>query len=182
MFHKMIKHQWPGYLSNLVPYLVSTTNPCHRRRPYERVIPAHKTELYSNSFIPSITQLWNTLPQTIQTNPSISLLTKYLSTNDTLVPIYYYFGFRKEQDNHCRLRLAISYLNYDLVRRHLLGDTVCSCGYTAQTSEHSLLHCPLYNSIWNKPIEIDENERNINTLLFGKDQLHLETNKILLLL
>ena len=74
MFHKMINHQCPRYLSNIVPPLVSTTNPYHRRRPHERVIPAHKTELYANSFIPSTTQLWNTLPQTIQTNPSISLL------------------------------------------------------------------------------------------------------------
>ena len=47
MFHKMINHQCPGYLSNLVPPLVSTTNPYHRRRPHERVIPAHKTELYA---------------------------------------------------------------------------------------------------------------------------------------
>ena len=76
MFHKMINHQCPGYLSHLVPPLVSTTNPYHRRRSHERVIPAHKTELYANSFIPSTTQLWNTLPQNIQTNPSISLLKK----------------------------------------------------------------------------------------------------------
>ena len=33
-------------------------------------------------------------------------------------------------------------------------------------------------SIGNKTInKLDENERNINTLLFGNDQLHLETNK-----
>ena len=70
MFHKVINHQCPGYLSNLVPPLVSTTNPYHRRRPHERVIPAHKTELYADSLIPSTTQLCNTLPQTIQTNPS----------------------------------------------------------------------------------------------------------------
>ena len=178
MFHKMINHQCPGYLSNLVPPLVSTTNPYHRRRPHERVIPAHKTELSANSFIPSTTQLWNTLPQTIQTNPSISLLKKYLSTNDTMIPVYYYFGTRKEQVKHCRLRLAISDLNYDLFRRHLLEDPMCSCGYTAETSKHFLLHCPLYNSIRNKTInKLDENERNINTLLFGNDQLHLETNK-----
>ena len=32
-------------------------------------------------------------------------------------------------------------------------------------------------SIGNKTInKLDENERNINTLLFGNDQLHLETN------
>ena len=35
MFHKMINYQCPGYLSNLVPPLVSTTNPYHRRRPHE---------------------------------------------------------------------------------------------------------------------------------------------------
>ena len=114
MFQKMINHQCPGYLSNLVPPLVSATNPYLRRRPHERVIPAHKTELYANSFIPSTTQLWKTLPQTIQANHSISLLKKYLSTNDTIVPIYYYFGSRKEQVKHCRLRLAVSNLNYDL--------------------------------------------------------------------
>ena len=103
---------------------------------------------------------------------------KYLSTNDTMIPIYYYFGTRKEQVKHCRLRLAISDLNYDLFRRHLLEDPMCSCGYTAETSEHFLLHCPLYNSIRNKTInKLDENKRNINTLLFGNDQLHLETNK-----
>ena len=76
MFHKMHNYHCPGYLSNLVPPLFSATNPYHRRRPYERVISAHKTELYAHSFIPSTTQLWNTLPQTIQANPSISLLKK----------------------------------------------------------------------------------------------------------
>ena len=92
-----------------------------------------------------------------------------------MIPIYYYFDNRKEQVKRCRLRLAISDLNYDLFRRHLLQDPMCSCGYT---SEHFLLHCPLYNSIRNKTVnKLDENERNINTLLFGNDQLHLETNK-----
>ena len=69
----------------------------------------------------------------------------------------------KEQVNHCRLRL--------------LDDPVCSCGYTAETYEDFLLHCPLYNSIRNKTFnKIDESERNINTLLFGSNQLHLEKN------
>ena len=154
----------------IVSYLLNTL--------HERVISAHKTVLYANSFIPSTTQLWNTLPQTIQTNPSISLLKTFLPTSDTMVPIYYYFGSRKEQVKHCRLRLVISDLNYDLFRRHLLEDPICSCGHTAETSEHFLLHCPLYDSIRNKTInKLDENERNISTLLFGNDQLHLETNK-----
>ena len=89
-----------------------------------------------------------------------------------------HFDSRKEKVKHCRLRLPISDLNYDLFRRHLLEDPICSWGYTAETSEHFLLHCPLYNSIKNKTInKLDVNEININTLLFGNDQLHLETNK-----
>jgi len=97
-----------------------------------------------------------------------------------MVPIYYYFGSRKEQVKHCRLRLAISDLNYDFFRRHLLEDPICSWGYTAETSEHFLLHCTLSNSIRNKTInKLDEKEININTPLFGNDQLHLETNKII---
>ena len=63
----------------------------------EQVIRVYKTKLYTDSFIPSATQLWNTLPETIQVNPSVSLLRKHLSLNDTLVPVYYYFGSRKEQ-------------------------------------------------------------------------------------
>ena len=74
MFHKMINYQCPGYLSNLVPPLVSVTNPYHRRRPYEGVSSAHKREQYADSFILPTIQLWNTLSQTIQANSSISLL------------------------------------------------------------------------------------------------------------
>ena len=112
----------------------------------------------------------------MQVNPLISLLEKKRHVNE--YPRYYYFGFRKEQVNHRTLQLVISNLNYDSFRRHLSDDPVCSCGYTAETSEHFLLHCPLYNSIRNKTInKLDENERNINTLLFGNDQLHFETTK-----
>ena len=85
-----------------------------------------------------------------------------MSTNDTIVPIYYYFGSRKEQVKHCRLRLAISNLNYDLFRRQLLEDPLCLCGYTAEISEYFLLRCPLDNSTRNKTIrKLDENERNM---------------------
>ena len=63
------------------------------------------------------------------------------------------FWLKKGTSKHCRLRPAISNLNYDLFRRHLLEDHVCSCGYTAETLEHFLLHCSLYDSIRNKTIK-----------------------------
>ena len=66
-----------------------------------------------------------------------------------------------KQVNHCRLRLVISNINYDLFRRHLLDDPVCSCGYTAETFEHFLLR------IRNKTInKIDENEKTTTPIHF----------------
>ena len=44
-FHKMRNSTCPDYLSDLLPLLVSTTNPYHRRRPYERIVPSFRTEL-----------------------------------------------------------------------------------------------------------------------------------------
>ena len=75
------------------------------------------------------------------------------------MPIYYYFGCRKEQVNHCRLGLAISSLNYDLLRRHLLDcDPVCSL--MRIYSRNILLPCPLYDSIRNSSInKISEKEK-----------------------
>ena len=111
----MINYQCPGHLSNLVPPLVSITDPCHCRRPHGRVIPANKTELYANSFISVNYPAVEYINSNYTTHKILQLacLKIYLSTNDTMVPIYYYFGSRKEQVKHCRLRLAISDLNYD---------------------------------------------------------------------
>ena len=74
----------------------------------------------------------------------------YSSTNDTIVSIYYYFGSKKEQIKHCRLRLAITNLNYDLFRRQSLEDHVCSCGYTAEHQSISYYVVPFKNSNRNK--------------------------------
>ena len=107
-FHKIINNACPDYLSDLFPPLAPGTNPYHRRRPYERIIPPLQTELYRNSFFPSITHLWNNLPVNIQENSSVSELKRYLTINNNNVPSYHYLGKRTEQIIHCRLRLEMS--------------------------------------------------------------------------
>ena len=74
----------------------------------------------------------------------------YLWTNDTIVPIYYYFDSKKELIKHCRLRLAINSLNYDLFRRQLLEEHVYSCGYTAEHQSISYIVVHFKNSNRNK--------------------------------
>ena len=137
----------PDFLSDLLPPLVSTRSPHYRRRPLERVISLHKTDSYPNSFIPSATTLWNSIPENNKQSTSISELRRYLSFSDTTVPSYYYEGKRKEYIAHCRLRLEMSKLNYDLKTRHLTADTACTCGHPCETAEHYLLYCPKYTDI-----------------------------------
>ena len=92
------------------------------------------------------------------------------------VPAYYYFGERSAQVIHCRLRLEMSNLNNDLVNRHLSADPKCSCGYSKETAEHYLLHCPNYSNIIARTIlTLPSSQTNINirTLL----DLRLPENK-----
>ena len=89
-------------------------------------------------------------------------------------------ALERNKVNRCRLRLAMSNLNYDLFRRHLLDEPVCSCRYAVETAEHFLPHCPLYNSIRNKTInKIDANKTKQNKKQNKKATKHfcLETTR-----
>ena len=178
MFHKMILGLCPQYISDLLPPLVAHINPYHRRRPLERDVTTCKTELYRNSFIPSTTAEWNSLPISVQQSTSLSVFKRSLSLSDSKVPAYYYFGERNAQVIHCRLRLEMSNLNNDLVNRHLSTDPKCSCGYSRETAEHYLLHCPNYINIRARTIlTLPSNQTNIRTLLYGNLDLRLPENK-----
>ena len=188
MFHKMILGLCPQYISDLLPPLVAHINPYHRRRPLERDVTTRKTELYRNSFIPSTTAEWNSLPISVQQSTSLSVFKRSLSLSDSKVPAYYYFGERNAQVIHCRLRLEMSNLNNDLVNRHLSTDPKCSCGYSRERAEHYLLHCPNYehyllhcpnylNIRAGTILTLHSNQSNIRTLLYGNLDLRLPENK-----
>ena len=182
-FHKMINNTCPDYLSDLLPPLVSTTSPYHRRRPYERIIPSYRTELYRNSFFPSTTLLWNNLPVNIQESSSLSEFKRYLINNDTKVPSYYYSGQRMEQIIHCRLRLQMSDLNFDLFNRHLTESQSCACGHPFETAEHFLLLCPNYHDIQRDTLmRTEDNYLEIQILLFGNRSLGTHQNEFIFFL
>ena len=176
----MINNTCPDYLSDLLPPLVSTTNPYHRRRPYERIIPSVRTELYRNSFFPSTTLLWNNLPINIQESSSLSEFKCYLTNNDTKVSSYYYSGKRMEQIIHCRLRLQMSQLNFDLFNRHLTENQSCACGHPFETAEHYLLLCPNYHDIRRDTLmQIEDSYLDIQMLLFDNQSLGSHQNEFI---
>ena len=175
MFHKMILGLCPQYISDLLPPLVAHINPYHRRRPLEKDVTTCKTELYRNSFIPSTTAEWNSLPISIQQSTSLSVFKRSLTLSDSKVPAYYYFGERNAQVIYCRLRLEMSNLNNDLVNRHWPKIFLC---YSRETAEHYLLHCPNYlNTHARTILTLPSNQTNIRTLLYGNLDLRLPENK-----
>jgi hypothetical protein len=181
MFYKKISLGfYPDYLTNLLPPLVSSYNPYHRRRPLERQTPLCKTELYRNSFFPSTTKLYNELPLLLQQSTSLGELKRFLKSSDSNVPPYYYYGNRTDQIIHCRLRLKMSDLNNDLFNRHLIEHHSCSCGNPCETAEHYLLQCNNYLDIRNRTIHrLPENFINISTLLFGNSILQKDDNFVI---
>ena len=177
MYFKIVNGYSPAYLANSLPPLITDVNPYHRRRPHDRLAPQYDSAVYNNSFFPSTTRIWNTLPQHIQETTSISLFKKYLNRNDAAVPVYYYYGMRKYQAIHCRLRHNMSNLNQDLFSRHLTESPACACGNSRESAQHYLLTCSLYTDARATTIlTLEPNTRSPHTLLFGNENLTLETN------
>ena len=145
LYFKYINNLLPEHISIKFPKLVSETNPYHRRRPLERNNFFCHTELYKRSFFPCTTELWNELPDDIKSLTSISAFKRFFSNNDYVVPPYFYIGDRLEQIIHCKLRLKMSDLKFDLYNRHLSDSFNCQCNAEREDAKHYLLHCPLYN-------------------------------------
>ena len=177
-YFRIVNGLCPDYLQNLLPPLVSTHNPYHRRKPLERVIPRFHTETYRNSFILSSTTLWNDLPPHVQEIQSLSQFKRYLRSPDEIPPPYFYLGNRQAQILHCRLRLGMSNLQDDLFKRHLSLITTCSCNYSFETADHLLLHCKNFHHQRNNTIfKLPVNLRTIENLLNGNRNLSLQINE-----
>ena len=66
---------------------------------------------------------------------------------DSKVPAYYYIDERSAQIIHYRLRLQMINLSDDMFKRYLCTNSKCLFGYSVETTEHYLLHCPNYKKI-----------------------------------
>ena len=176
-YFKALNGFTPRYFSNYIPPLVSSVNPYHMRNPLERVVPIFKKTLYEHSFFVSTTYLWNELPDNYKLTDSISSFKRLLRKDDIIVPLFY-FGFNREAEIiHCKLRLEISDLKGDLVKRHLAENPACQCGYQCENSEHYLFHCPLFNDARSASInKINNVNYTLNCLLFGNQNLPIVEN------
>ena len=78
------------------------------------------TQLYYNSFLPSVVRDWNELPHSTRNAPSISTFKRSLNSTLICVPLFYLDGKRIGQIYHSRLRMDCSSLNHHLFSKNTL--------------------------------------------------------------
>ena len=118
-----------------------------------------------NSFVPSTIRLWNNLPLLVRNSTSLNEFKKNISGQCIKPPEYFYFGDRRAQIYHARLRLEYSSLRSHLYHKNLVESSLCSCG-EFETTKHYLTECPNYHQLRNQ-ILVEVLHLPIKTLLCG---------------
>ena len=133
----------PSYLSSLIPQQVDAISQYHLRNSNDLQTIRAKTRLYYNSFLPSILRQWNNLfIETRQLN-SLNSFKCFLKEDKCTVPKYYFYGVRKAQILHTRLRMGCSSLNLDLFMKNITDTPMCQFG-SIENSQHFFFQCSFY--------------------------------------
>lgn len=133
----------------------------------------HNVLLKLISFINN--KLWNNLSSATKQNPSLSNLKRILQTKNT-IPKYYYFGHRRVQILHTRLRLKCSTLKHHLSCRNIVKNLLCTCR-KPETNEHYLLECPLITNARRLHLNTLLFHTDVNILLYGDTNLSSANNE-----
>ena len=161
-------------MQSIIPITFSEIRP-ETRNPNNFYPISTRTETFKNSFIPSIIRYWNSLDISDRSLTFVNSLMKGPKS-----PLYYY-GTRENNIKHAQLRMKCSKLNYHLFSLHVADSPSCPCGHDFEDSNHFLLKCPMYHQdrlrMFVSISLICNIEINCNVLLYGSDNLDLQTNQ-----
>lgn len=177
IFYKMHNHLCPSYLYDCLPPLVSNLSQYELRNQDNYNIPRTRLRVSTNSFIPSTASDWNNLDASVRNSPTIVSFKNRIRNMSVKSPGYYHEGIRKLSIIHARLRHQCSQLHADLYRINVIDNPKCRCNAPLEDVIHYLLECPLYlNERVRLFSSINENDQNIEVLLFGNDDYDDKTN------
>ena len=177
LMYKMSNNSTPEYMSSLVPRLVNETTR-YSLRNANNIRPVQtRTQLYSNSFLPSVITEWNKLSEDVRASPSLSSFKSSISSKNK-VPAYYFSGHRKGQILHTRLRTNCSGLKLCLFQKNIVDSPLCTCG-EVESTDHFMLRCRNYQLLRNELLDTIRSMCTVSTeiLLFGNPNLS-ETDNI----
>ena len=145
-FYKMTHNLTPSYLSELVPQSVSAQSQYNLRNTQNLQVPFSRTNLYFNSFLPSVIRDWNELSPDTRNAPSLTSFKRLLNIDKSSIPEHFFSGDRKAQVLHARLRTHCSSLNQHLFSKSIVDSPLCRCG-NVESSHHFFFMCPFYKDI-----------------------------------
>ena len=125
--HKMVYGTAPLYLQELVPPTVGELNPYSRRFANNLSDVSCRTELYHKTFLLSTVEDWNALPLDIRRIDNYNTFKFRISRKPSKTNCNYYFGERKENILHARLRMECSALKVHLYKIHVVDSAICHC-------------------------------------------------------
>ena len=180
LIYKIINGLASDYLSSLLPEPVAQNVSYELRNRTDIRLPKFRTDLYSRSFLPSALRDWNSLPANVRESPSLAAFKCHLNRNRPTSSKLYYYGDRRLQVLHTRLRTENSSLNHHLFSKNLIDSPLCRCG-SIETTEHFLLQCTRYTHIRQLLIASVSAITTpcLHTLLYGDDSLDYNVNSII---
>ena len=177
LFYKMKNNLCPPYLASLVPNNVGDASRYNLRNvQHSQTVHAY-TQLYFNSFLPSVIREWNALSQTTRELSSMECFANQLNS-DIIPPQKLYFqGNRLAQIYHARLRTGCSTLRLHLYSKNIIESPLCNCG-EIEDSFHFFFECNQYNLIRRDMLTCISTicNPNLNILLHGSNGLSEEQN------
>ena len=127
MFYRMQNGLCPDYLSSVVPPTIGNTTNYPLRNSADLLTVHASSQLYYNSFLPSVIREWNELPEDVRNLPSIATFKRKLISDIVKIPPFYLDGVRLGQIYHARLKTSCSSLNQQLFSKNILDSPLCVC-------------------------------------------------------
>ena len=168
----------PSYLSSLIPSRVGDVTAYSLRNSANLRNIQCKTQLFSNSFLPSTISSWNSLPVDTRSTESLPAFKFALNKNKKSVPDLFYDGNRRLNVEHPRLRKHCSSLNEHLYSKNIVENPLFTCGEVEDTY-HYLFQCPMYQNIRVSMFSALSQFQplTLRLLLFGSLELSDEINR-----
>ena len=126
LFYKMQNGLSPNYLSSLMPDNVGN-NSAYNLRNAQNLNTVHaNSQLYYESFLPSVTRDWNELTEEVRNTPTLSSFNRRLDSDLNAVPKFFFDGKRLGQIYHVLVRMRCSAFN-----AHLFSKKYCRVRYVS---------------------------------------------------
>ena len=169
LMYKIVNDIAPNYLKELLPETVQNRVRYGVRSHSKFTHIKARTNIYDDSFFPSVVRLWNSLPIETRKCESLQEFKSKINSNKDKANELFYAGGRKVNVILAKLRMGCSDLKADLYKIRVVDTPTCVCGLGYEDVFHYFFECPHYSaqrSILQTEI-IPHAQFTCKTLLYG---------------